>query len=49
MLASEWNYSDGKSDFIMETPTPLGPYLKDNFPEVTAKHTICKTVWRQVP
>jgi putative ABC transport system permease protein len=34
MLASEWNYSDGKSDFIMETPTPLGPYLKDNFPEV---------------
>ncbi|MDX2414276.1 MAG: ABC transporter permease [Bacteroidales bacterium] len=34
MLASEWNYSDGKSDFIMETPTPVGPYLKDNFPEV---------------
>lgn len=34
MVASEWNYSDGKSDFIMETPTPLGPFLKDNFPEV---------------
>jgi len=34
MLASEWNYSDGKSDFIMETPTPMAPYLKDNFPEV---------------
>ena len=34
MVASEWKYSDGKSDFIMETPTPLGPYLKDNFPEV---------------
>ena len=34
MIASEWKYSDGKSDFIMETPTPLGPYLKDNFPEV---------------
>ncbi|HYX08488.1 MAG TPA: ABC transporter permease [Bacteroidales bacterium] len=34
MVASEWKYSDGKSDFIMETPTPLGPYLKENFPEV---------------
>jgi len=33
MVASEWKYSDGKSDFIMETPTPLGPYLKENFPE----------------
>lgn len=34
MVASEWKYSDGKSDFIMETPTPLGPFLKENFPEV---------------
>jgi hypothetical protein len=34
MVASEWKYSGGKSDFIMETPTPLGPYLKENFPEV---------------
>ena len=34
MVASEWKYSDGKSDFIMETPTPLSPYLKDNFPEI---------------
>ncbi len=34
MMASEWQYSDGKSDLIMETPTPLGPYLKENFPEV---------------
>lgn len=34
MVASEWKYSDGKTDFIMETPTPLGFYLKDNFPEV---------------
>lgn len=34
MIASEWNYADGKSDFIMETPTPMSPYLKDNFPEV---------------
>lgn len=34
MVASEWMYSDGKSDFIMETPTPLSPYLKENFPEV---------------
>jgi ABC-type antimicrobial peptide transport system permease subunit len=34
MVASEWKYTDGKSDFIMETPTPLAPFLKDNFPEV---------------
>ena len=34
MIASEWKYSDGKSDFIMETPTPLSPFMKDNFPEV---------------
>lgn len=34
MVASEWKYSDGKSDFIMETPMPLGPYLKENIPEV---------------
>lgn len=42
MLASEWNYSDGKSDFIMETPTPVGPYLKDNFPEVVQSTRFAK-------
>ena len=34
LVASEWKYADGKSDFIMETPTPLSPYIKDNFPEI---------------
>ncbi len=34
MVASEWKYSDGKSDFIMETPPPLGSYLKEIYPEV---------------
>ncbi|MCY1719272.1 ABC transporter permease [Prolixibacteraceae bacterium Z1-6] len=42
MVASEWKYADGKSDFIMETPTPLGPYLKDNFPEVTQSTRFAK-------
>ncbi len=34
MVATEWKYPDGKSDFIMETPAPLGPFLKENFPEI---------------
>ena len=34
MVGSEWMYSDGKSDFIMETPTPLSPHLKENLPQV---------------
>ncbi len=42
MVASEWKYSDGKSDFIMETPTPLSPYLKDNFPEVVQSTRFAK-------
>jgi len=42
MVASEWKYADGKSDFIMETPTPLSPYLKDNFPEVVQSTRFAK-------
>jgi putative ABC transport system permease protein len=42
MVASEWKYSDGKSDFIMETPTPLAPFLKDNFPEVVQSTRFAK-------
>ncbi|MCX6236211.1 MAG: ABC transporter permease [Bacteroidia bacterium] len=42
MVASEWKYTDGKSDFIMETPTPLGPFLKDNFPEVVQSTRFAK-------
>jgi ABC-type antimicrobial peptide transport system permease subunit len=34
LVASEWKFADGKSDFIMETPTPLSPFLQDYFPEV---------------
>ena len=42
MVASEWKYTDGKSDFIMETPTPLAPFLKDNFPEVVKSTRFAK-------
>ena len=42
MVASEWKYTDGKSDFIMETPTPLSPFLKDNFPEVVQSTRFAK-------
>ena len=42
LVASEWKYADGKSDFIMETPTPLSPYIKDNFPEVAQSTRFAK-------
>ncbi len=42
LVASEWKYADGKSDFIMETPTPLSTYLKDNFPEVVQSTRFAK-------
>ncbi len=42
LVASEWKYADGKSDFIMETPTPLSPFLKDNFSEVAQSTRFAK-------
>ncbi|NOR76761.1 MAG: FtsX-like permease family protein [Draconibacterium sp.] len=42
LVACEWKYADGKSDFIMETPTPLSPFLKDNFPEVVQSTRFAK-------
>lgn len=42
LVASEWKFADGKSDFIMETPTPLGPFLKENFPEVAQSTRFAK-------
>src|SRR5210317_1988120 len=42
LVASEWKYADGKSDFIMETPTPLSPYIKDNFPEIAQSTRFAK-------
>lgn len=42
LVASEWKFADGKSDFIMETPTPLSPYLKESFPEVVQSTRFAK-------
>jgi len=42
LVASELKFADGKSDFIMETPTPLGTFLKENFPEVAQSTRFAK-------